>query len=218
MFSYAGRTARPASQPVPVRIGGFGGVAGLMDYITSEGVTHVVDATHPFASQMRKNAIIASDTAQVPLCRLERPAWVEREKDKWQHVADIDTAAQVLPDDPARIFLAIGKQNLGAFAIKPQHHYLVRLVDHPTALLPLPNVSVVIDRGPFAVAQDLALLQQYAITHIVAKNAGGAGAEAKIHAARALNLPILMIDRPALAPRVLLGSVAEVMRWLKHAG
>lgn len=217
VFSYAGRTARPASQPVPVRIGGFGGVAGLADYIISKGVTHVVDATHPFAAQMSTNAIAACQSTQVPLCALQRPQWIETVGDKWQHFTDVVGAVHALPDNPARIFLAIGKQNLVAFAAKPYHHYLLRLVDQPAAQLPLPNVSVVINRGPFDVAQDIALLQEHAITHIVAKNAGGAGAEAKIHAARALNLPILMIDRPALAQRVVLGTVAEVMRWMQHA-
>ena len=124
--------------------------------------------------------------------------------------------ARALPDDPSRVFLAIGKQTLDAFATKPQHQYLLRLVDPPEVPPPLPQATVVIDRGPFDAAADTALLRDHAITNIVAKNAGGAGAEAKLIAARALRLPVILIDRLALPPRRVVASVEEVMAWLAH--
>lgn len=216
VFSYAGRTEAPVAQPLPMRIGGFGGVAGLVDYLRHEGISHVVDATHPFAAQMSRNAIEACAQTGTPLVALERPAWAPGSGDDWRSVADIAGAVAALPEAPARVFLAIGKQTLAPFAAKPQHHYLLRLVDPPEAALPLPQASVVIARGPFDVAADTALMRAHAITHIVAKNAGGAGAEAKLTAARALRLPVILIDRPALPPRKVLATVPEVMGWLSH--
>ncbi|OIQ33900.1 MAG: cobalt-precorrin-6A reductase [Roseobacter sp. MedPE-SWchi] len=216
VFSYAGRTASPVAQPLPMRVGGFGGVDGLVDYLLEEGISHVVDATHPFAAQMSCNVVAACTRTGVPLCAFERPAWRPGPGDDWTGVADIDAAVQALPEEAARIFLAIGKQHIAEFAAKPQHHYLLRLVDEPEAALPLPDCSVEIARGPFDEAGDLALLQRHGITHLVSKNAGGRGASAKLTAARALNLPIIMIDRPKVPPRKIYGDVAEVMAWLFH--
>ena len=214
VFSYAGRTEAPVAQPLPTRIGGFGGVDGLISYLRAEKIDAVVDATHPFAAQMSRNAIEACARAGVPLIGLQRPAWRAGEGNLWTHVDDIDSAIAALPDQPARVFLAIGKQNLAGFAARP-HHYLLRLVDAPSAP-PLPDCTVVLARGPFDAAQDLALLQAHRISHIVAKNAGGAGAEAKLIAARSLGLPVILIDRPKLPARRVLAEVAEVMAWLDH--
>lgn len=195
VFSYAGRTAKPVSQPLPTRVGGFGGVERLSEYLKAESITHVVDATHPFAAQMSTNAVHACEATDVKLCAFERPAWQAGEGDTWVHAGTIDEAVNALPDAAARVFLAIGKQNLTQFAVKPQHHYLLRLVDEPDAPLPLPHTTVEIARGPFDAAGDTALMQRHGITHVVAKNAGGAGAAAKLIAARTLGLPVIMIGR-----------------------
>lgn len=219
VYSYAGRTAAPPNQPIPVRTGGFGGVAGLAQFMHDQRISHVVDATHPFAAQISQNALDACAQARVPLVVLERPAWQAAPGDDWTTVPDLAAAVYAMPDQPARVFLAIGKQTLAAFAAKPQHHYLLRLVDPPDEPLPLPDATAIIARGPFDVPGDLDLLRVHRISHIVAKNAGGAGAEAKLIAARTLGLPVILIDRPALPKRHVLGSVADVMRWVMgHAG
>lgn len=216
VFSYAGRTARPAPQPLPARLGGFGGVAGLVDYLRAQNITHVVDATHPFAAQMSRNAVAACAEAGVALCAFQRPAWTPEDGDRWCHVDDMGTALAALPEAPARVFLAIGKQNLDVFAAKPQHHYLLRLVDAPETHLPLPQATVVLARGPFEAAADEALMRSHRITHVVAKNAGGQGAAAKLVAARRLGLPVIMIDRPEVPERTVCASVTAVMDWLAH--
>lgn len=216
VFSYAGRTAQPVAQPLPMRVGGFGGVAGLVAYIKVAGITHIIDATHPFAAQMSRNAAEASAACSVPLLALERSPWAAQTGDDWRPVPDVAGAVAALPDTPARVFLAIGKQNLAPFAAKPQHLYMLRLVDGP-ATIPLPQAMVIIARGPFEVAGDTALMQAHAITHVVAKNAGGSGAQAKLTAARALGVPVIMIDRPVVPPRQVASSVAEVMAWLGHS-
>ena len=213
VFSYAGRTEAPIAQPLPTRVGGFGGVAGLQTWLRGQGITHVVDATHPFAAQMSHNAITACAATSIALLALERPAWVPQAGDKWYSVPDIDAVVAALPEAPARVFLAIGRQNLAPFAACPQHHYLLRLVDAAPDL-PLPQAEVVLARGPFTVEGDRSLMQAHGITHVVAKNAGGSGAAGKLAAARALGLPVILIDRPAIAARTTVASVAEVMDWM----
>ena len=191
-------------------------MSGLVDYLRREGITHVVDATHPFAAQMSTNAVRACAEAGVGLVAFERPAWQSQPGDHWVHVADMAGALAALPEAGARVFLAIGKQHVAEFAAKPKNHYLLRLVDAPEAPLSLPDATVIVARGPFEAAGDEALMRQHKITHVVAKNAGGAGAEAKLSAARTLSLPVVMIDRPKVPARPVLGTVAEVMRWLEH--
>jgi precorrin-6A/cobalt-precorrin-6A reductase len=217
MFSYAGRTAAPASQPLPMRIGGFGGVEGLAAFIVVSGISHVIDATHPFAAQMSNNAVAACAIAGVPLVALEREAWVAGAGDDWRGVADVAGAVEALPETASRVFLAIGKQWLPVFAERLEHYYLLRLVDPPLEPLPFPRFGMVVGRGPFTLPGDVALLREHGITHIVAKNSGGAGARAKLEAARKLGLPVIMIERPAVSQRRVLRSVGEVMDWLDHA-
>jgi precorrin-6A/cobalt-precorrin-6A reductase len=215
VFSYAGRTESPAAQPIPTRIGGFGGVAGLGTYLRDQAITHVIDATHPFAAGMSGNAVAACGAEKVALLAIERPPWQAGPGDRWTHVADIGAAVAALPAVPARVFLAVGRQSLDPFAARPEHHYLLRLVDRP-ASLPLADAHAVIARGPFTVAQDTALLQAHRISLIIAKNAGGTGARAKLDAGRRLGLPVILIGRPAIAARPSVATVEEAMRWL-HA-
>lgn len=218
VFSYAGRTDAPKAQPLPQRVGGFGGVAGLVEYLRAGGFTHVVDATHPFAAQMSAHAVAACAEVGVPLIALERPAWQAGPGDDWLDVADVEGAVAALPDAGARVFLAIGKQTLEPFAVKPANFYLLRLVDPPEGALPLARAKAVIARGPFTVEGDVALMRDHGITHVVAKNAGGAGAEAKLAAARALGLRVVMIGRPAIPARRVVGEVGAVLDWLGHSG
>ncbi len=216
VFSYAGRTNAPVAQPVPTRVGGFGGVAGLADYLDRAAITHVVDATHPFAAQMSRNAHHACAARGRPLIRLERPAWMPRKGDDWTDVPDIESAVDALPHEPARVFLAIGRMHVDLFSRAPQHHYLLRLVDPPQTPVALPRNSVVIARGPFYEAGDRALLDAHGISHVVAKNAGGRGAVAKIDAARALGLRLVMIARPELPEAAIAPDTETVLRWLDH--
>lgn len=216
LLSYAGRVDSPKPQPVPVRMGGFGGAAGLTDFITANRITHVVDATHPFAATMSANAVAGTQGAGVPLLAFTRPAWVAGPGDDWARVPDIPSAAAALAGPPQRVMLAIGRMHLEGFTGQPQHHYILRLVDPPAEPLPLPRHSLVIDRGPFGLDADLALLRAHRVQRIVCKNAGGAGARAKLDAARMLGLPVVMIDRPALPPRDEAADLAAVLDWLGH--
>jgi precorrin-6A/cobalt-precorrin-6A reductase len=217
VFSYAGRTASPVAQPLPTRIGGFGGVEGLTEYVRHEKITHVIDVTHPFAAQISGNAVEACAQTNTPLIAYAREPWLAGPADKWQVVRTIEEAVTALPEYPSRIFLAIGRQHLQPFAVQSQHFYLLRLVDAPTTPLPLPKAEIVLARGPFTVEGDLALLRHHRITHVVARNAGGEGAKAKLEAARALDLPVIMIERPSLLERRMAQSVEEIMCWLTQS-
>ncbi|GHB09103.1 cobalt-precorrin-6A reductase [Modicisalibacter luteus] len=216
LFSYAGRVTAPKPQPLPTRVGGFGGVEGLAAFLAEQRITHLVDATHPFAEQMSRHALAAAERCGVDVIALTRPPWTPEAGDRWQRVAGIAAAVQALSGPPQRVLLAIGRMHLAAFAARPQHHYLLRLVDRPEAPPPLPHHHVIIDRGPFTREGDLALLREHGIERIVCKNAGGAGAVSKLAAARHLGLPVTMIERPALPLRREAHSTEAILAWLTH--
>jgi precorrin-6A/cobalt-precorrin-6A reductase len=216
VYSYAGRTRIPLPHTLPTRIGGFGGAAGLADFIRTEAITHVIDATHPFAAEMSRHAVEACSATGTPLLALERAPWTRTDGDHWIEAADIAGAVAALPDAAARVFLAIGRQHLAPFAAKPQHSYTLRFVDTPDGTLPLPNAEVIVSRGPFTLDDDRALMRQRGIAWLVARNAGGIGARAKIDAARELGLPVIMIARPELPERPRVERVEDVLSWLAH--
>ncbi|MFA3918321.1 cobalt-precorrin-6A reductase [Ruegeria hyattellae] len=216
-YSYAGRVDTPRPQPLPTRIGGFGGVVGLSAYIRDKTVTHVVDATHPFAAQMSRNAIAACADTGTALVALVRPPWEACAGDNWSRVTDIEGAVGALAGPAKRIFLAVGRLHLDVFAAQPQHHYLLRLVDEPQHI-PMPHADVVVARGPFSGEDDMALMTRHDTQLVVSKNAGGSGARGKIDAARMLGLPVLMIDRPVLPTRRECATPDQVLNWLAHSG
>ncbi len=216
VYSYAGQTKIPLPHDLPTRIGGFGGADGLADFIRSEKITHVIDATHPFAAEMSRHAVTACTATNIPLIALERAPWTREAADNWIDVANIDAAVAAMPAAPARVFLAIGRQHIAPFAAKPQHAYTLRFVDAPDGALPLPNARVIVSRGPFTLDGELELMRSRGIEWIVARNSGGTGARAKIDAARKLSLPVIMIAPPELPERLRVESVDDVLAWLGH--
>ncbi len=191
--SLAGRTREPAPLAGETRIGGFGGAEGLAEYLRAEGVTRLIDATHPFARRISENAIKASRLAGVPLETLTRPPWERQPGDDWIEVASLDEARDALPAG-ARVLLALGSQHIAIFAERGDVHFVVRMVDPPAAPLPLPDHELVLGR-PGTVTQEEALLAGHAISHIVCRNSGGEASYAKIEAARDLGITVVMVGR-----------------------
>jgi precorrin-6A/cobalt-precorrin-6A reductase len=197
-LSLAGRTESPMAQGVPVRTGGFGGADGLAAYLRGEHVDLLIDATHPYAARISANAAKAARQADVPILALRRPGWEPVAGDHWTLVDGVTEAASALGTAPRRVFLAIGRQEAGAFEAAPQHRYLIRSVDPVEPALAVPDAQYVLARGPFAEADERALLEKYRIDAVVSKNSGGAATYGKIAAARALGIELVVIRRPIL--------------------
>ncbi len=212
--SLAGRTQQPALPLGQVRSGGFGGVAGLIDYLKTEQIDRVIDATHPFAVQISWHVAAAAAAMQIPQIRLVRPAWVPMAGDRWIEVDSVEAAVKAIPAHSERVFLTIGRQQLTPFAALTQTWFLMRSIDAPAADLPLPQGQILLDRGPFSLEQERQLLQDYGIQAIVSKNSGGPATYAKIIAARELGLPVIMVRRPAMPAGMQVDSVEAVMLWL----
>lgn len=192
--SLAGRTKEPAPLAGETRAGGFGGAEGLAAWLREHRATALVDATHPFAETISRNAASAALAAGVPLLRLARPAWTRVPGDDWREVASLDAAAAALAPGAVAL-LALGRQHLAPFAPRRDCRFVVRMVDPPGTPLPFP-AELVLGRPSADPAEEAALLSQRGVGVIVCRNSGGDGAYAKIVAARSLRLPVIMVARP----------------------
>ena len=198
-------------------MGGFGGAVGLAEYLVSERISAVVDATHPFAERITANAVAAAGSTGTPLLLLRRPPWVSEAGDRWIDVPDLRSAATALasfgPD--ARVLLTVGRQGVHAFASSTQRFWL-RAVDPPDDPLPA-RLDVILDRGPFTLESELLLLHKLSIDVLVTKNSGGAMTAAKLTAARRLGLPVIVVERPSLPVDVpVVDDVPAVLRWVRE--
>jgi precorrin-6A/cobalt-precorrin-6A reductase len=217
IVSLAGRTKSPQPQPVPVRTGGFGGVAGLAEYLAKERVDALVDATHPYAKIISANAAAAARQAGVALLAFRRPPWRAVAGDRWIEAVDVADAMARLGEHPRRIFVTLGRTELAPLTAAPQHFYLIRSVDPVEPPLPLPRVNYVTGRGPFSEGDDRALMSAHAIDAVIAKNSGGTATYGKIAAARALGIDVIMLRRPAPPDGPAVETVDAVIAWLDHA-
>ena len=217
VVSLAGRTKSPAPQSARLRTGGFGGAAGLADYLVSEKVDALIDATHPYASIISANASAAARRVGVPMIALRRPPWAAIDGDRWKEAADVRGAVRAIGDRPRRIFVTLGRNELGALAEAPQHFYLIRSVDPVEPPLPLPNAIYVTARGPFSEPDDCALMHRHGIDAVIAKNSGGTATYGKIAAARALSIEVIMLRRPPAADAPAVETVEAAVAWLDHA-
>jgi precorrin-6A/cobalt-precorrin-6A reductase len=212
--SLAGRVSQPRLPDGPVRVGGFGGADGLAAFLRDEGITHLIDATHPFAAGITANEARAAVDAGVPRLMLCRPAW---ETDpSWETVANISAAAAAVREWPGEgVFLTTGRRDLDAFTADDAHRFLVRTVDPPDGPLLPPSMTLILDRGPYTVEGESALLRDHQIGLLVTKNSGGPMTAAKLRAARDLGVQVLMVRRPPLPPgSTVVATVPEALRWL----
>jgi precorrin-6A/cobalt-precorrin-6A reductase len=211
--SLAGRVRDPVLPAGEVRIGGFGGAAGLADWARAEGVDAVVDATHPFAETISANAAAACALARLPLLRLARPTWQARAGDDWHYAGSLPAAARLLPGLGTRAFLTTGRQGLPAFAALEQMWFLIRCVDPPAGAMP-PQREVLLARGPYQREAELALMRRYAINVLVSKDSGGSLTAGKLDAARDLRIPVVMIRRPSAPAGESVAVVADAVGWV----
>jgi precorrin-6A/cobalt-precorrin-6A reductase len=193
--SLAGRVTSPLMPPGQVRIGGFDGAPGLTEWIRAHGIRVVIDATHPFAATMSWNAAAAAAASHVPLLALRRTAWAPGEGDRWHEMTSLGDAALMLPGLGNRHFLTIGRQGVSSFADVRGAWFLVRAIDPPDEPTP-PQMALLLDRGPYSLETEIALMRGRRIDTVITKNSGGAPTAAKLVAARELGLPVVMVQRP----------------------
>jgi len=214
--SLAGRVPDPALPVGPVRIGGFGGADGLRDWLVDNDITAVIDATHPFAATITANAAAACAELDLPHLVLSRPPW---DPAGATVVARDTEAAEVVADKGySRVFLTTGRSGVAAFS-GSDAWFLIRVVTAPDAAVLPANHEVLLSRGPYRYEDECELLRSRGIEVLVTKNSGGALTEAKLDAARALGVDVVMIRRPTLPGGVpVVSSVQDAVAWVLRQG
>jgi precorrin-6A/cobalt-precorrin-6A reductase len=213
----AGRTERAGPIPGLVRIGGFGGAAGLAAYLAAHRIDRLIDATDPFAVEISAEARLACDETQVRRLVLRRPPWRRHPLDRWIEVDSMAAAARIVGRIGRRVWLTVAAGEVACFAAAPAVHFLVRLAAPPRQRLPLRFYELVVGCGPFTIAEEQHRIERHAIDVLVCKARGGALAEAKIIAARELSLPVVMVRRPVGEPGEAVDSVEAALDWLAGA-
>jgi precorrin-6A/cobalt-precorrin-6A reductase len=212
--SLAGRTNETAVLAGEVRRGGFGGVEGLTRYLRDAPIDFVIDATHPFATRISAAARDACRSLDLPLLHLTRVAWQPRAGDHWIEVANAAEAATALPTLGHRVFLTIGHGDLDAFSAVAGTYFLVRLVEPPAGALPFSSYELILGRGPFTFDAERRIMESHAIDVLVAKASGGPATAAKLDAARALGIPVLMLRRPPGETGESVERVEDAVAWV----
>ncbi|MEJ6486425.1 cobalt-precorrin-6A reductase [Nostoc punctiforme UO1] len=212
--SLAGRTREPSVPLGDLRVGGFGGVAGLASYLRVMQIDLLIDATHPFASQISFNAADAANEVGVPRLMLIRPPWEKGSGDRWMEVDSVEAAAASLQNQAHRVFLTVGRQELAAFAHLEEIWFLMRMIDPPVDDALVPPGMVLCDRGPFNLNNERQILIDHKIDTIVSKNSGGDATKPKIIAARELGVKVVMVNRPAIPPGEQVSNVEGALVWL----
>ncbi|MEM1374087.1 MAG: cobalt-precorrin-6A reductase [Pseudomonadota bacterium] len=211
--SFAGVTREPELPAIPTRLGGFGGREPFRAYLRSERITHILDATHPFAAAMSARAQAVAEEEGVAYRQLLRPEWAPGAGDRWTTLAREEDASSHIPEG-ARVFLATGRQTLDRFAGLAGRYLICRQIDPPERAFPFPNGEFLVGRPPFSVADEVALFRKLRIDWLVVKNAGGRMSATKLTAARQLGLPVAMIARPPQPPGERARTVEEAVAWL----
>ncbi len=227
--SLAGRTSLPRKPIGLYRTGGFGGANGLTSYLTTNNIDAIIDATHPFATKISANAHLAAASAPCPIVHLWRAPWQKTSNDHWIEVPTMQAAATCLKPDHSPIFLTIGRLELNQFLERSDLTFLTRAIEppkssdpvksdritqHPTEAWP-DNFKFIYAKGPFTYKEEEALIKQHNIKAIVTKNSGGDKAYAKLEVARALNLPVIMIERPEKPNGPCVSTTKEALTWLE---
>ncbi|MBX9256893.1 cobalt-precorrin-6A reductase [Desmonostoc muscorum CCALA 125] len=212
--SLAGRTREPLVPLGDLRVGGFGGVAGLASYLQVMQIDLLIDATHPFATQISWNAVDAATKVGVPHLMLIRPPWEKVSGDRWIEVDSVTAAAAALQNQAQRVFLTVGRQELAAFAHLKEIWFLMRMIDPPTPDALVPPGMLLCDRGPFTLNNEREILIHHNIDTIVSKNSGGDATYAKIIAARELEVKVVMVNRPATPPGDYVTDVDGALAWV----
>ena len=212
----AGRTRAPVLPTGEVRIGGFGGADGLATYLRNERIGLLVDATHPYATRISAQACEAAAQAGTAHLALVRPPWRPVPGDRWIDVDTVEESVAAIPAEARRVFLTVGVRSLTPFAGRPDLWFLVRLVDEPAEPIPLDQHRLIRARGPFTEDDERALLTDHRVDCLVTRASGGDATVAKLAAARALGLPVVMVRRPPPPPGDHASSVEDALAWIEE--
>lgn len=213
--SLAGRE-EGSSVPVEsdVRIGGFADAGALADFVRERCVGLVVDAAEPFAFTLRQQAADVARLTGVNRVVFERPPFPEAEEDNWIHVQSCAEAADLLPGFARRVLLDLPSGDLDSFTRLQDLWFLLRPAEREPQDVPLASYERAASRA-VSTEQEEALLRQHRLDMLLTRENGSDANARLLPAARALSLPVMLLERPALPPSDVVHSVDDVLAWVQ---
>ena len=199
----------------------------LEQYIRDEGIRLVIDATHPYAVNVSRNAARAAAQAQVPCLRYERPVSTLPNYDKLLLARDMPEAAALAVGAGKTVFLTTGSHTLPVFraaAVSTNCRLIARVLPQPDVLdaclaAGFSPADIVAVQGPFSQELNMALFREYRADVMVTKNSGAVGGtDTKIAAAMALGMTIVVVQRPPLTVGRVFHSVADLLEYIQRSG
>ena len=187
----------------------------LAEWLANPSITAVLDASHPFSTEITRHASHHCARHDLPYCLLRRPEWQAQPGDFWTRVANDAGAARHIPAG-AIVFVATGREGLIHFAACDAAYIYCRQIDAPDTPFPFPNGEYLIQKPPFAVEEEMDLFQRLDIEWLVLRNSGSTRAATKFTAARRLGLKVVMIDRPDPPDAPHVTTVAQALEWARR--
>ncbi|KZK77895.1 Precorrin-6A reductase [Pseudovibrio sp. W64] len=212
--SLAGVTKNPADLAVMTRTGGFGGVDGLSNYLQTQGIAAVIDATHPYATQISCNAAKATRHLAIPLLRFERAAWEQANDDIWYSADNVEAALNLIPPR-AKVFFAASAKIAAPLKQRPDLTFVIRTLNRPSGSEVLQNAEYIEGLPNESWSEESELFKVRQVDWLISKNSGGSASYGKIRAARELQMPVAMLKRPKPSDGILCASIDEVLKTLK---
>lgn len=201
--------------PLPTRNGGFGGDAGFANYLETEQITAVLDATHPFAARVSARSWAICREKGVPYLQLDRPPWLPTGDERW---TEVDTAKQAaaLTEPNTRVFVTTGRETLDAFVPYDDRQFFFRRLDQGGTTSDMKNITYVYGSGPFSVEEERQTFHDRAIDLLICKNAGGTVSHTKIEAAQELGIPVILLSRPQPSGAPVTQCIDDALQWITN--
>jgi cobalt-factor III methyltransferase len=217
---YGAELASIAVPNVEIR-SGRQGVAARRNQLQQSRAVAIIDATHPFATEISNQLTQLSAELKIPYIRYERPAVVVPSFAR--QAADMPAAAELAIESGQRIFLATGIKDLNTFLQQegtgPREWFLRLTPDTGSLELALkagiPRSHICAMQGPFSTEFNIALWSAWKVDCVVTKESGEPGGfRAKAEAADRLGIPLIVVRRPQISYPVVrsdFNSVAELL-------
>ena len=173
----------------------------------------VVDASHGFDKAMTDVGKRAAESERVPFACFQRPSWDIAEHPNWLRAPTVRAAMDMIAPD-ARVFSAAGWASLADCETFSGAKLMLRQTTRHDRAPPFDFVELVFGDPPFSVADEIALFSELSVDALVCRNLGGAASRPKLEAAKALNLKVILIDRPAM-PRdaLVFHDIDQMLAW-----
>lgn len=191
----------------------------MVDYISKNNITKIIDATHPYAVEVSTNAIEASQITNIDYIRFERKSLIKDIDYKNKYIVNnIDEACDIANKIGNNIFIGTGSKNLYIYKEKIKNKNLIpRVLPISEVLISCEELgfnadNIIAMKGPFSIDMNESTYKQYNIDLVITKESGIAGGFLeKIKACENLNIPVIIIKRKEMNYPNTIGKIQDLI-------